>query len=87
MLDSRPDAAERMYPGVTYDYALPHDWVRRMEDLHEVDVRPHFVWGYEGSLIGYPLPITTDGAQMMYRAYNDLAYELKRYKPETVTEE
>ena len=78
MIEAKEQAAQRMYPGVTFDMALPQDWVDMMIDKHDADVRPHFVWGYENSMMGCPLPVTAEGAQMMYRAYNDHACTLRR---------
>ncbi len=67
MTETVSQAAERMYPGVTYDTALPQTWVNaHRHEGHEV--RGHFVWLYpEGNLMGMPGPITVEGVQMMYR--------------------
>tara|TARA_R110001583_G_scaffold22926_13_gene85471 strand:- start:200 stop:454 length:255 start_codon:yes stop_codon:yes gene_type:complete len=66
-------AAERMYPGVTYDTALPQTWVDAHRD-EGTEVLGHFIWIYpEGwdqvgvSTFGMPGPITVEGVQMMYR--------------------
>lgn len=53
-------AAERLFPGVTFDTALPQPWVDWAREKG-VDVRGHFVWGYpkgEGNVFGRPLPLT-----------------------------
>ena len=67
MSETVGQAAERMYPDVTYDTALPQTWV----DAHLNDgteVLGHFVWLYpSGSRFGMPAPITVEGVQMMYR--------------------
>jgi len=67
MSETVGQAAERMYPDVTFDTALPQTWV----DAHQDDgteVLGHFVWLYpSGSTFGMPAPITVEGVQMMYR--------------------
>ena len=70
MRENKDQIAERMYPGVTFDVALPQPWVDMMQELiyPKVEVPPHFVWGYpEGNMGGIPLPISTEGAGMMYQ--------------------
>ena len=66
MSETVGQAAERMYPDVTFDTALPQTWV----DAHLNDgteVLGHFVWLYpEGNLMGMPGPITVEGVQMMW---------------------
>jgi len=77
-------AAERMYPGVTFDTALPQPWVNEMADL-DMDVRGNVVWGYpENSTFGFPLPVTTDGALMVYSAYCQHLGRLRQLEDVTV---
>jgi len=54
--------AARVFGGMTYDYALPIEWLRRFEKLTGLDPRGHFVWLYpKGSMAGIPGPITVEG--------------------------
>jgi len=65
VLENKEEAGSRMWPGVTFDCALPQPWVDHF-DARGMDVRPHFVWAYEGSLLGYPLPVTIQGYRWIY---------------------
>lgn len=59
------------YPGVTFDTALPHEWVMRIIDNMgpEYDPVPHFVWLYEaGDFMGKPAPVTRRGLEIMMTA-------------------
>lgn len=57
-------AAERMYPGVTFDTALPQPWVDAMR-AESKEVRGHFVWLYpEGCTFGMPAPVTVEALTM-----------------------
>ncbi len=53
------EAAERLFPGVTFDTALPQPWVDWAREKG-TDVRGHFVWGYDDKAptFGRPLPLT-----------------------------
>jgi len=64
--ESVAEAAERMWPGIVYDTALPQPWVALLQGMGH-DVRGHMVWGYpeETGCGGCPLPITPKGARML----------------------
>ena len=55
---SADELATAMYPGLTFDTALPQGWVNQM--MTEFDPRQRFVWAYpEGyGFLGIPLPVT-----------------------------
>jgi hypothetical protein len=57
------ELAEKTYPGVTFDTALPQQWVNRMA-YRGFDVRGHFVTLYPKDSIAYMAPITTEGIRM-----------------------
>lgn len=57
---TKGELAERLYPGVTFDTALPQPWVNECQALG-FDPRPGFVWGFPAGLIwGTPLPLTAE---------------------------
>jgi hypothetical protein len=60
------DEAKRIYPGVPFDTAFPHDWLKRVSERFSVDPRAHGVWGYppNGPMGGIFLPITQEGVMM-----------------------
>jgi len=63
------EAAERLYPGATYDTALPQEWVNMMRDDNGLDVRGHFIMWYPQDVNApTPLPITPEGVAMMAAA-------------------
>jgi hypothetical protein len=57
------ELAEQSYPGVTFDSALPQDWVNAMEN-RGFDVRSHFVTLYPKDSFAYMAPITPEGIRM-----------------------
>ena len=57
------DVADQIYPGVTYDTALPQPWVNIMRD-RGFDVRGHFVSLYPDGMFCYMAPITDRGIRM-----------------------
>jgi len=57
------ELAEKTYPGVTFDTALPQQWVNRMAD-RGFDVRRNFVTLYPKYSIPYMAPITAEGIRM-----------------------
>jgi hypothetical protein len=60
---TKGELAALVYPSITFDTALPQDWVNRCMDL-EFDPRPCFVWGYPaGTVMGRPLPLTAEAAR------------------------
>ena len=60
-------AAELLYPGITFDTALPQEWVNNLLD-HGDDIRGKVVFAYpEGCVFGIPYPITTEGANILRR--------------------
>ena len=55
-------AAERLYPGMTYDCALPQEWV----DAGRCHAIGHVIWGYpKGSIFGMPMAITEHGKKLL----------------------
>lgn len=70
---STSEAAEALWgESHTFDTALPQDYVGAAYQCG-MDLRHHAVWGYPrgicaaGSLSGYPLPVTLEGALMVAR--------------------
>jgi hypothetical protein len=65
--ETKDAAAARIYPGITYDTALPQGWVNSaiagaFPSAPAFDPVPHFVWGYpDKMLFGLPLPLTQEG--------------------------
>ena len=57
------ELAEKTYPGVTFDTALPQQWVDAMSE-RGFDVRGHFVTLYPKDSVAYMAPITTEGIRM-----------------------
>jgi len=57
--------AQRRYPGVTYDTALPHTWVTKMQE-RGFDPRGHFITLYprDSGPFGYMAPITDEGVRI-----------------------
>ena len=60
------DLAQERYPGDTFDYALPHPWLRECMD-QGLDPRGHVVWLYDddGGIAGRPAPITKEGDKIV----------------------
>lgn len=57
-------AARRLYPGLTFDTALPQQWVDKL-CARDLDPRDHFVWLYEqGRLAGRAAPVTPRGIEI-----------------------
>ena len=75
---TKDELARILYPGVTFDIALPQDWVDRVSHEH-FDPRTNVVWGYTKrcTILGEPLALTTE-------AYLSLLYlvdsERSRYR-------
>lgn len=60
---TKGELAALVYPTITYDTALPQNWVNRCIELG-YDPRPCFVWGYhDKTVMGQPLPLTKEAAQ------------------------
>lgn len=57
------DEAAKAAGLTSYDCALPQSWVDACYN-RGLDVRGHFVWCYDDSLMGYPHPITPEGIVM-----------------------
>jgi hypothetical protein len=57
------ELAEQTYPGVTFDSALPQDWVNAMQE-RGFDTRSHFVTLYPKDSLAYMAPITPEGIRM-----------------------
>jgi hypothetical protein len=67
--ESKGERAARLYPDVTFDYALPQSWVDKMTELGHKNVAGNFVWIYSGEgMMGEPGPISDEGIQMLARA-------------------
>jgi hypothetical protein len=61
------EVASTVYPEMTYDTALPQEWVDAVT-RRGFDPRGHVVWGYpKGSLGGQPYPITVTGLEGLCR--------------------
>ena len=62
------ELARSLYPTITYDCALPQQWVDAVTD-HGFDPRGQVVWGYppESKLMGQPLPLTTEAVVALSR--------------------
>ena len=57
MLINKYDLAEKRFKGMSFDCALPQQWVNEMQS-RGVNVLPHFVWLYpRGDIFGHPAPI------------------------------
>lgn len=60
------ELAKRLYGGMTYDVALPLEWLRRFKELTGLDPRGHFVWLYPlGGACGIPGPLTIEGLEAL----------------------
>ena len=57
------ELAEQTYPGVTFDTALPQQWVNVMAE-RGFDVRRNFVTLDPKDSVAYMAPITTEGIRM-----------------------
>ena len=57
------ELARTLYPGRTYDTALPQHWVDAMRE-RGFDVRGHFVWEIQ-EVFGRPLPLTVEGIEAL----------------------
>ena len=62
-MQTRGEAAEARYAGLTYDHALPQGWVDACCDKG-LDPRGHFVWLYD-DYVGRPAPITGEGDRIV----------------------
>lgn len=59
---TKSQAATLLYPGLTFDAALPQPWVDAVHAEHHFDVRPHIVWGYpSASIFGRPFAVSQVG--------------------------
>lgn len=57
MLINKYDLAKNRFQGMSFDCALPQQWVDEMQ-AKGVNVLPHFVWLYpRGDIFGRPAPI------------------------------
>jgi hypothetical protein len=57
------DAAAERYPNMTYDCALPQNWVDQCCNKG-LDPRGHFVWLYD-NFSGRPAPISREGDRIV----------------------
>ena len=64
--ETKGQAAERLYLGLTFDYALPQQWVDEMR-LMGFEPVPCVVWGYGpgDGLTGRPWPLTRHAAEWL----------------------
>ena len=62
---TKEELARRLYPTITFDCALPQDWVNEMSSKG-FDPRPCVVWGYPPhSIFGLPLPLTAEAEKSL----------------------
>ena len=63
--------ADLLYPGVTYDTALPQPWVNDCSRNKNFDPRGMVVWGYPKgcSVFGDPLPLTLEAQDFLAEHY------------------
>jgi hypothetical protein len=68
-LTTKAGLAEKLYPSVIYDTALPQGWV----DIcmaNGFDPRPCVIWGYlAGNVFGKPLPLTAEAEEFLRIMY------------------
>jgi len=72
-----PDVEPENTPGITkddlaqlaglktYDPSLPQGWVDMVRNQLNFNVAPHFVYGYDDTKMGRPVPITSIGKAML----------------------
>lgn len=61
-------AAERMYPGLTYDTSVPQSWFDDVMDATDESPFCQVVWLYpENSTFGFPAAVTAKGSEILYR--------------------
>lgn len=65
--------AEVLYPGVSYDVALPQMWVDDCSRNKSFDPRGMVVWGYptRSNIFGDPLPLTIEAQDFLTEHYWD----------------
>lgn len=61
-METKQEAAETRGL-IRFDCTLPQSWVNATAE-RGWDVRPHFVWSYDGRRFGAPYPITDEGIEM-----------------------
>ena len=73
---TKDELAKLLYPGVTYDVALPQQWVDEVTNEH-FDPRYCVVWGYTSRqpIYGEPLALTQE-------AYRSLLFQAHAKKKE-----
>ena len=60
-LMNKHEQANKLYPGITYDTAMPQEWVDRCIQEHDFDPRGCVVWSYpKDSIFGLPLPLNQE---------------------------
>lgn len=62
---TKGEAAEYLYPGVTFDCAIPQGWVRAMTSRGFEDSAAHFISLYPTDAPSYIAPITPTGVWMV----------------------
>lgn len=66
---TKKELAERLYGSLTFDYAIPQDWVNsvaRELDIPSNQVANQFVWIYpDGSVFGQAGPLTEEAVDLL----------------------
>lgn len=65
----KDEIAKSLYPGMTYDTAIPQEWLDKAAKLIPTipyhDILFSIVWGYpekgNGGIFGRPMPLTQEG--------------------------
>mgnify|MGYP005995587897 FL=1 len=57
-------AVPRLYPDITFDYAVPSSWQQAMSDRGFDDAADHFVTLYPVVGTAYIAPVTLEGVMM-----------------------
>jgi len=73
---TKADAVKELGITGTFDYAIPESFNDKMRVY--IGCPPaHFVWSYEGSLFGFPRPLTETGREALekYNAEHGTAYD------------
>jgi hypothetical protein len=60
-MQSVKELAHQLYPGLTFDTALPQSWVKACNN-RGFDPRGSVIWGYPKDFhSGHPFPLTVEG--------------------------
>jgi hypothetical protein len=65
--ETKQERGERLFPGLTFDCALPQDWLNQFPGDQYDTVRSGTIWAYpQGSIFGIPVPITEQAADTIH---------------------